>query len=258
MKRKVVLIALLIVAVLLFTSIINSNPTDDRVEFNFEPTSEGQTIKREYYSFSYSEEHEQSKWVSYEVTHESILGEAVRKGSFRNDPLVDTKTASTKDYTNSGYDRGHLAPALDLKATSESMYESFYMSNISPQTPGFNRGVWKRLESQTRMWAIENSGLFVTTGPVLTTFIDTIGVSNRIPVPKYYYKVLLDYKDPEYKMIAFIIPNERSSQPLSDFIISVDSLEILTNIDFYSNLPDELEKILEKGKTVKTSNWEFR
>ena len=186
------------------------------------------------------------------------MGEAVRKGSFRNDPLVNTKTASTKDYINSGYDRGHLAPALDLKETNESMYESFYMSNISPQTPGFNRGIWKRLESQTRMWAIENSGLFITTGPVLTEFIDTIGVANRIPVPKYYYKVLLDYKDPEYKMIAFILPNENSSRPLSDFIISVDSLEVLTNIDFYSDLPDELENILEKGKTVKTSNWEFR
>jgi endonuclease G len=256
MKRKFILFTMLCVMVLLFTSVVSRS--DDSVEFNFEPTSEGEIIKREYYSFSYSEAHEQPMWVSYEINHESIIGEATRKGSFRSDPLVSTKTASAKDYKNSGYDRGHLAPAFDLKATDMSMYDSFYMSNISPQKPGFNRGIWKRLENQTRDWAVENVGLFVTTGPVLTGFIDTIGVVNRVPVPKYFYKVLLDYHDPEYKMIAFVIPNENSLQPLSDFVISVDSLEMLTNIDFYSDLPDEIENVLEKGKSVKTSNWKFR
>lgn len=241
-------------AIVLSSSIKSTN----EITFEYEPHVEGQKILRhKYYSFCYSEEHEQAMWVAYMISVDNFNPEVSRKGSFRNDPLVETKTASTRDYTNSGYDRGHLAPALDMRHNETSMYESFYMSNVSPQKPGFNRGIWKKLENKARVWALEDGVMYVTTGPVLTEFIDTIGVSNKVPVPKYYYKVLLDCVGPDYKMAAFILPNEKSDKPLYDFVVTVDSLEELTGIDFYPALPDVLEKELEREKNVTINDWGF-
>jgi endonuclease G len=90
-----------------------------------------------------------------------------RKDNFRSDPKVKTGSAALSDYKGSGYDRGHLAPAADFKWSATAMSESFYMSNMSPQVPGFNRGIWKNIESTVRNWAVENDEIYIVTGPVL-------------------------------------------------------------------------------------------
>jgi len=190
------------------------------------------------YTLLYNETHEQSSWIAYELTKEETNKIYERTDKFISDPKVKTGTATDKDYAGSGYDRGHLAPASDMGWSVTAMAESFYYSNMSPQTPSFNRGVWKRLEELARTWAIENNSIYIVTGPVLTTGLNTIG-SNKVSVPNYFYKVILDYSEPSIKGIGFIIPNTNSSEPLQQFAVSIDSVEKFTGIDFFSLLADD-------------------
>ncbi len=120
------------------------------------------------YSLLYSEADEQALWVAYLLTCDETEGEHDRTDNFRADPEILTGSAELSDYKGSGYDRGHLAPAADLKWSSESISDSFYLSNMSPQAPGFNRGIWKELESWVRTKVVENFEIYVVTGPVLT------------------------------------------------------------------------------------------
>ncbi len=165
------------------------------------------------YSLLYNEKYEQASWVAYELTKEETDKINNRTDKFIVDPQVTTETANKSDYVGSGYDSGHLAPAADMSWSSTAMAESFYYSNMSPQEPGFNRGIWKKLEEQVRTWAVDNQSVYVITGPVLTSGLLTIG-NNKVSVPKYYYKVILDYTEPEIKGIGFILPNTGSSEPL--------------------------------------------
>lgn len=97
----------------------------------------------------------------YELTPELISGTQSRTDDFRADPLVSTGSDTLADYSGSGYDRGHLCPAADMKLNQTSMSETFFLSNMSPQGAGFNRGIWSSVEDQVRKWAIEFDGLKV-------------------------------------------------------------------------------------------------
>ncbi|MBC7425881.1 MAG: DNA/RNA non-specific endonuclease [Bacteroidia bacterium] len=203
-----------------------------------------QIVTHTAYNLSYNELHEQASWVCYELTKDETIKVANRTDNFRVDPLVNTGSADNKDYSKSGYDRGHLAPAGDMSWSEITMSESFYFSNMSPQLPGFNRGIWKSLEEKVRDWAIEYESLYIVTGPVLKPGLKTIG-ENKVSVPDYYYKVLLDLTGPEIKGIGFIMPNASSAMPLQSFAVSIDSVEKFTGINFYSNLSDDLQKVEE-------------
>ncbi len=204
------------------------------------------------YSFLYNEKHENAIWVAYELTKEETVKQFDRTDRFKEDPFVLTGSANDKDYAGSGYDRGHLAPAADMGWSEISMAESFYYSNISPQTPSFNRGIWKKLEGLVRTWAIDNNAIYVVTGPVLSDSLPAIG-ANGVSVPKFYYKVLLDYTEPKAKGIGFILPNETAIRSLASFAVSIDSVEIITGIDFFPGLPDEDEVPIEQ--TLCLSCW---
>jgi endonuclease G len=204
------------------------------------------------YCFSYDENYKLAKWVAYELTFAETQGSFARNDKFKPDPLITRNSASLADYKKSGYDRGHLAPAADMKWSAEAMVESFYLSNMSPQDKSFNRGIWKKLEEQVRDWAIENKAVYITTGPILEKGLPTIG-PNQIPIPKAFYKVVLDYSQPDIKAIGFIIPNQGSSSPLSTFALSIDEVEKQTHLDFFTKLPDEIENRIEQ--TVCTHCW---
>ncbi|MBU3713877.1 MAG: DNA/RNA non-specific endonuclease, partial [Ferruginibacter sp.] len=134
------------------------------------------------------------------------------------------------------------------------MRESFYFSNMSPQVPSFNRGVWKKLEELVREWAVAYKKIYVATGPVLTKGLPTIG-PNEVSVPSYFYKVILEQHDGETKAIGFIIPNESSSSSLQDYAVSIDHVEEITGIDFYCQLEDAQEKEVEKKLCIPCWNW---
>ena len=206
------------------------------------------------FALVYNEPHEQADWVAYELTAEETLKSFERGDVFMRDPLVSTGTADETDYLHSGYDRGHLAPAADLGFSLSSMAESFYYSNMSPQLPAFNRGVWKRLETQARGWAKQYGAVELVTGPVLTPGLPSIG-PNKVSVPRLYYKVVLDYRLPEHKAIGFVLPNAGSSLPINHYAVTVDSVERLTGLDFFSKLPDVQEQKLEAGLCLPCWTW---
>jgi endonuclease G, mitochondrial len=218
-------------------------------------SSSDQIISHSAYTLKYDENHEQAAWVAYRLSSSHIIGNVSRTDDFRPDHSVKTGSASLADFKGSGYDRGHLAPAADFKWSGTAMSESFYMSNISPQQPSFNRGIWKKLESNVRTWAKDNGEIYIVTGPVLTGNYPTIG-SNKVSVPKYYYKVILDYREPELKGIGFILPNQKSSNSLQSYAVTIDEVEQRTGIDFYYTLDDVIEEKIESS--IDISKWSFR
>ncbi|QOI98914.1 MAG: DNA/RNA non-specific endonuclease [Flammeovirgaceae bacterium] len=203
-----------------------------------------QLIEHTGFKLVYNENHEQANWVAYELTLEETRRGVERSDKFLPDQKVSTGTATPEDYKGSGYDRGHLAPAADMSWSAQAMKESFYFSNISPQVPAFNRGIWKRLEEQVRTWAQQDTAAFIVTGPVLSDSLPVIG-PNQVSVPAYFYKALLVYRYQNQKAIAFIVPNKKSGLPLKHFAVTVDSLEHITGIDFFPALPDVIESKLE-------------
>lgn len=216
------------------------------------PKSSGEIIKHTYYTLSYNETHEQANWVHYKINPSFLNGTYPRTNSFRVDPYVSSNSATLNDYKGSGYDRGHLAPAADMKFNSVAMSESFFMSNMSPQKPEFNRGIWKRLESLVRAWG-ERFEIFVSTAGVLNIGgYGTIG-RNKVKIPSKYYKVI--YAPEKNIMIGFLMSNAKLSGQLSSYAISVDRVEAITGIDFFSQLPENVENDLESK--VNLSDWDF-
>jgi endonuclease G len=196
------------------------------------------------YGFVYDETHEQAKWIAYCLTKSEASGTIERSDHFVEDPIVSSGTATDADYAKSGYDRGHLAPAADMRWSTKTMEESFYYSNMSPQLPAFNRGIWKKLEEKVRDWAVELDSILIVTGPILTPNLPTIG-ANKVSIPAYYFKAIVEFKGSKSKGIAFVLPNQGSKLPLMEFAISINELEKLTNIDFFYQIEDKLENTLE-------------
>jgi len=211
-------------------------------------TTFGNLIKHTYYTLSYSEKDEQAEWVAYKLTP-AFLNKIKRTNNFREDTLVTTGSATLADYKGSGYDRGHLAPAAAMSLNKTAMSESFFMSNMSPQKPGFNRGIWKHLESQVRKWALLNDSLFVVSGPILDYPIGRIGV-NKVSIPRAYYKTIVGFKNGIVKGIAFLLPNKKAKKSIFFYATSIDSIETITGLNFYRNLADSIQTRIELNKEI--------
>jgi len=221
----------------------------------FLPTSTtGQIVHHDGYSLSYSEPHEQSEWVAYELKKSHLSNSNFKRPYFEIDKAVKTGAAHWRNYKKSGYDRGHLCPAGDRKYSQTAHDETFLTSNISPQEHSFNAGVWNTLEQKVRYWASKYNGVFVVTGGVLNGNMKTIG-DEEVSVPNQFYKVLIDNNTGKTKMIAFLVPHENSNEPLYKFVVSVDDIEQLTGIDFFAELEDSLENKLEASSSYKA--WSF-
>ena len=212
-----------------------------------------QIVEHLAYTLDYEEEYEQASWVAYELTAEETNKQFERSAKFFKDPDVETGSASDADYKGSGYDRGHLAPAADMSFSEQAMLESFYYSNMSPQNPSFNRGIWKRLEEKVRNWAVMYQSIYVVTGPVLSD--GNITPTNGLAVPNYYYKVILDARSAHLQGIGFIMRNEGASGDLQAFAVSIDSVERFTGIDFFPRLPDNAENGVESRLCLSCWEW---
>lgn len=215
-------------------------------------------VCHENYAICYRESYEQAEYSAYILKRENLEKNAQRKNNFRSDPAVSTQSASKDDYKGSGYDRGHLAPAGDFPFSEKAMSESFFMSNMSPQAPGLNRGIWEELESLVRKWAEKYGTVYVACGPVLekdACEYETIG-ANKVAIPQYFYKVVLipqsdreseDGTEEDYFAAGFVFPNRGCEGTVWDYQVAIDEIEERTGLDFFSNLPDEIEEILESS-----------
>ena len=216
-----------------------------------------QIIQHEGYTVSYNADYRIANWVAYVLTDkEARSDKAERQNKFVVDPLVKGASATNEDYTRTGYDRGHLAPAGDMKWSEKAMRESFYLSNITPQKPGLNRGVWKELEEQIRLWARENGAVLIATGPVIPDEeLNRLG-KNRVGVPRQFYKVLCMVVNNQLEGVGFLFENrDYGTTPLRQMMVPINSVEQVTGIDFFPALPDDEERQMEA--TVHTDLWSF-
>ena len=229
--------------------------TDYKRSHLYPSTQEFIIVDHTYYSLGYSEDDEQAQWVAYVLNRDELkIPNVQRSDRFEDDPFVTTGSATYYDYRGSGYSRGHLAPAGDMAFSETAMRESFYMSNMSPQVIPFNGGIWRELEETVRDWAYSNEHLYILTGPILDDVTEHIG-KNKVAVPKYFYKAIVDIDEPEMKGIAFIMPNEKNEQPIMNFAVSIDSLESRLGFDIFPNLLDSqnLENSIES--TIQIEKW---
>ena len=218
----------------------------------------GEIIHYSHYSISFCKDRKLSEWSIYLLTSNLLNSDPYpRSNNFRQDPNLNGSDARTINYKFSGYDRGHLVPAGDMSFISEiAMSESFYMTNIVPENPGFNRGAKRRVEKQIRDWTIEFDSLVIITGIVFEDYKESmlndsskyfIGEDN-IFVPKFHYKVIIDIIN--NRSIALLMGNYNDvSVPIGEFIysntVSIDYLEDLTGLDFFIKLPEDIELMFE-------------
>ena len=200
-------------------------------------------------------------WVQYEVTAESAVGPMERTDDFRPDMTLLPEARSTlSDYSGSGFDRGHMAPAADMRDSESLMSDSFLLSNMTPQVGiGFNRHIWSDLEAAVRGWAQQKGRLFVIAGPVFAAQGDSVRYrvvgGNQVAVPTHFYKIVAHWRsESSADVLAFMLPNEPlSGRDYSEFLTTVDAIERATGLDFLNRLADVQESQVEA--TVPASVW---
>jgi len=200
---------LLIISLLFSCSETSTNEPDEEnpivySNLHLAANTIGEYVEHTHYSLSYAEQYEQSYWVAYELLSSELVQNYERTDKFLKDPKVTTGTAENSDFVGSGYDRGHLMPAAVCVWDSVAMYESFYYSNISPQNPSFNRGVWSRLEDIERDLAMKYDTIWVAITPIFETIIEYIG-ENEVAVPSAYGRAFLVKDNGIYKGGFYII-----------------------------------------------------
>jgi endonuclease G len=207
-------------------------------------TANTQYLCKQNYAIHYRYDTKTAEYVVQHVTLQSISGPAKRKDDFRPDPSIPAQYRSVlADYAGFPFDRGHLSPGADNTINDDIMSESFFLSNMVPQVPNHNRGIWKQLETAVRNWVQEGKDIYVVSGTVYAPGYQTIG-AGRVGIPTHMWKVIVDRKGS--KSIAFLFPN--APLPVADlpkYITSVGSIEQYTGINFMPQLTAQQKKVLE-------------
>lgn len=202
-------------------------------------------LRRKGYTASYNPATRIPNWVAWHLTASHTSGTAKRNGmKFQEDYDVPEPRANTYDYTQSGYDRGHMCPAGDNKWSPTAMEQSFLLSNACPQNRNLNAGGWNSLEQQCRTWANDYGDIYIVSGPILfNQKHKTIG-KHKVTVPEAFFKVILCMRDTP-KAIGFIYRNAPGAHQRSDYVNTVDQVERITGLDFFAALPDDIENKVE-------------
>ena len=204
-----------------------------------------QEIVHEAYTVSYNSDWKLPNWVAYELTAQEVAGELPRTDHFYPDPMVVGKQAENSDYRKSGYDRGHMAPAADMKWSETAMRESFYFTNICPQIHNLNAGIWQDFEDRGRKWANQYGSVYIVCGPVVKdNKLGTIG-DNQVVVPDGFYKVFLVNVNGRYEALGLLFDHVSGRKKMKNYACSVDSVEKVTGIDFFYRLPNDVESRVE-------------
>ena len=209
---------------------------------------------KEYSGFkiSYNETYMLANWAEYKISCSDLSTKISRTDNYRPDYQIGDRYLSNADFSGSGYDRGHLVPARDMAFSYRSMSDSFYLTNMVPQNPYFNRnGHWKKTERIGREIACKNGAVRVISGPILREG----EWDGNLFVPSHLFKI---FYNENIGMIAFKFPNKRNFKKISNFLVSVDELEEITRMDFFSDLPietqDKLERIIASTSNLLVSS----
>ena len=248
-----------------------SNPTRDAHLAMGNPSNAGISDESNYlldkpqYVIAYNRNKGTANWVSWHLSM-AWKGTAVRKDNSKPDDTLPSSwyKVKTTDYTNSGFDRGHLCPSDDRDFSQEDNDMTFLMTNIIPQSPSLNRGMWSTLEDYCRKVAAAGNELYIVAGVLDQGGSGSNGgttitlADGKITVPSSVWKVVLILPvgssdvsriNENSRVIAVNIPNKESiTGDWGDYRLNVDNLEALTGYDFLSNVPDEIQKVLERRK----------
>jgi endonuclease G len=212
----------------------------------------------------YDDNHKMAKWTAHIISREIVNGVVSRTNDFRVDSLIKNGTAEEEDYfltkkdesgntiyDGFGYDRGHLAPSADFRWSEKALSESYYYSNMTPQLPEFNREIWAKIEDFLRQYIYNNptKDIYIVTAPVIKDDLKKQERSkNKISIPEYHYKIAVDLEDK--KGIAFLVPQKNLGNPIEYYVVTIDSIENITNINFYPKLSEQDEKLIESESDI--------
>lgn len=198
-------------------------------------------------------------WVSFRLK-DSYVSTNPRAGNFKADPdLTPGSRAELVDYKGSGFDRGHMAASGDMRRSREIQSESFYLSNIAPQNPSLNQGVWADIEALHRIYATEYGDVTIIVGPIFGRKfpegppIPSAGPlgPNRVTVPSGFFRLVIrKTRTGEYEALALVLPNRPPDidKPLESYIWSVDEVEAETGLNFFNALPVDVQDRFEGKK----------
>lgn len=212
----------------------------------------------------YDDNHKMAKWTAHIISREIVNGVVSRTNDFRVDSLIKNGTAEEEDYfltkkdesgntiyDGFGYDRGHLAPSADFRWSEKALSESYYYSNMTPQLPEFNREIWAKIEDFLRQYIYNNptKDIYIVTAPIIKDDLKKQERSkNKISIPEYHYKIAVDLEDK--KGIAFLVPQKNLGNPIEYYVVTIDSIENITNINFYPKLSEQDEKLIESESDI--------
>lgn len=222
-------------------------PLSDRAE---------QIVAHTGYTLSYNKDNNTPNWSAWQLTDEKTRGTIERSSKFFADPKISQLyRVDYFDYKGSGYDRGHMCPAGDMKWSETAMHDCFYMSNMCPQEHALNNGAWKKLEEACRTWATNEGKIYIVCGPVYKgNRHEQIGINHAINVPEGFFKAVLSLRQGHQKAIGFYYDNSTCRQSMAKAAMSVDQLEELTGIDFFYQLDDKIEEKLESSYSI--NDWQ--
>ncbi len=221
-----------------------ATPQSDLLDVTLPSNIDNTIITYTGFTVSFNAKHHQPNYVAWELTADKTDGPIPRAKKFTTDTRI-AGCATTDDYRNSGFDRGHMAPAADMRWDRRAMNDCFMLTNISPQRSELNSGSWKKLEEKCRLWAQRDSALIIICGPILNDRLtQTIG-DTHITVPDRFFKIIYaPYVNPP-RAIAFIMPNHKVPGGMQKAVVTIDQIEAITGFDFFATLDDELENTIE-------------
>ena len=233
---------IMLVVLCLIGAMAAANPIDDQCSqfvFNGAPVTaivkNTQYLCKKNYGIHYRYDTKTAEYVVQHVTLASISGPAKRRDDFRADPAIPKQHQSLlSDYAGLPFDRGHLSPGADNTIDADIMSESFFLSNMVPQVPNNNRGIWKQLETAVRGWVKSGRDIYVVSGTVYDAGYRSIG--NQVGIPSRLFKVVIDARS--NTAIAFLMPNAALPvKDLSKYAVSISEVEAATGINFMPALP---------------------
>lgn len=214
-----------------------------------------QIIDYEGFTVSFNKENKTPNWVAWELLGTETEGGESRYDTFWQDDNVEG-CPTTRDYSRSGYDRGHMCPAADQKWSHQAMIDCFVLTNMAPQDHALNSGAWATLEKKERLWAQRDSAIVIIAGPIYEkSDVKKIGDAG-VRVPSAFYKVIIAPYLEKPRGIGFVYPNISSPGNMRDYSMSIDEVEKITGIDFFCNLPDDIEDKIEATASFK--EWDKR